>query len=227
MGLRRRETLTQARGVTLVPPTRCLIASLCICNALTLQSLLGPRETGKQIAGECWWRRRGGGVDKRDVCSVGGGVKVNLIGHVYSGRGAAQEHLHPVAWPHLLQFWVSFPFAREITARIWKQWMEEVNAISFTGRGEEGGGSGRGGGRARRGERSPSAGISLAGAGRNRNQGGSGISLRAGSLIPSPVSNSPTPPSDRTRLTPGAEVRAGADVVSAAPWRSGNLMWRL
>lgn len=27
-------------------------------------------------------------VCKRDVCSVGGGVKVNLIGHVYSGRGA-------------------------------------------------------------------------------------------------------------------------------------------
>lgn len=60
------------------------------------------------------------GVCKRDVCSVGKGVKVNLIGHVYCGRGAG-EHLHSVAWPHLLQFWVSFPFAREITARIWKQ----------------------------------------------------------------------------------------------------------
>lgn len=143
----------------------------------------------------------GGGVDKRNVCSVGGGVKVNLIGHVYSGRGAVQEHLHPVAWPHLLQFWVSFPFAREITARIWKQWMEEVNAISFTGGGGEG--MRRGGGTTRR--RSPSAVISLAGTGRNRNQGSSrrGIPLRSGSFIPSPVSNLPTFLSDPNPLNPG------------------------
>lgn len=55
---------------------------------------------------------------KRDVCSVGAGVQVNSIRHMDSGRG---EHLHSLAWPHLLQFWVSFPFAREITAHIWKQ----------------------------------------------------------------------------------------------------------
>lgn len=37
-------------GVKLVPRTRCLIASLHICNVSTLQLLLGPRKTGKQIA---------------------------------------------------------------------------------------------------------------------------------------------------------------------------------
>lgn len=139
-----RECLTQPKGVTLIPKTWCLIASIHICNVPALQLLLGLQKTNCQEEWSVWgWESKGAqggelrGVDKRNVCSVSRGVKVNLIRHVYSGRGATQEHLHPVAWPHLLQFWVSFPFAREITARIWKQWMEEVTAISFS-RGRKG-----------------------------------------------------------------------------------------
>lgn len=83
----------------------------------------------------------------------------------------------------------------------------------------------RGGVGVRRG--SPSAVIPLTGIGRNRNWGsstGGGISLRAGSFIPSPVSNRPTPPLDPTALTTSAEARSGATsslLLDARLWRSG------
>lgn len=53
------------------------------------------------------------------VCSMDREVNINSIKHVYFLQ--KENTCNSEDWPHLLQFWVSFPFVRKITTCIWKQ----------------------------------------------------------------------------------------------------------